>query len=313
MKKIILSYYLAVAVSIAVNAQYNEKNLRLEAPSGSATYRFENLQIYPIYANRDFHSYHKGVGKFVTLKEGIQKKKIVITEHARGTVNTLFIENVSSDTIMILAGEVVQGGKQDRMIAEDFLLYPKSGMKDISVFCVEHGRWQEKGSGKSFNEYFTISSNEVRKAGAVKKDQQEVWDKVSDNTKKNNAGSSSGTLAALKESGSFNTALKKYTDHFETIFVKEANVIGVVAVSGDRILGCDMFATNGLFQKHYVNLIHSYATEAITSGKPVEISYEKVQQYLHTIIGDEARQERDVKEKGTLLKDGNKKVHISTF
>lgn len=313
MKTFIRSCCLLVAVSTALKAQYNEKNLRLDASSASAIYKFENLQIYPIYANRDFHDYHKDVGKFVTLKEGIQKKKIVITEHARGTVNTLFIENVSSDTIMILAGEVVQGGKQDRMIAEDFLLYPKSGKKDISVFCVEHGRWQEKGSGKSFNEYFTISSNEVRKAGAVKKDQQEVWDKVSDNTKKNNAGSSSGTLAALKQSGSFNAALKNYTDHFETTFVKQADVIGVVAVSGDRILGCDMFATNELFRKHYINLIHSYATEAITSGKPVEVSFEKVQQYLHTIIGDEARQEREVKEKGTLLKDGNKKVHISTF
>ncbi len=311
MKTTFLSCYLLLALTVVVNAQYNEKNLTLESPV--AFYRFENLQIFPIYANRDFHAYHKDVGKFITLKEGLQKKKIVVTEHGRGTVNTLFIENISTDTIMILAGEVVQGGKQDRMIAEDFLLYPKSGKKDISVFCVEHGRWQEKGSGKSFNEYFTISSNEVRKAGAVKKDQQEVWDKVSDNTKKNNAGSSSGTLAALKESESFNTALKKYTDHFQTILLKKADVIGVVAVSGDRILGCDMFATNDLFKKHYGNLIHSYATEAITSGKAVEISYEKVQQYLHAIIDDETLQERKVKDNGILLKDGHKKVHISTF
>ncbi|MBA4053776.1 MAG: hypothetical protein C0490_03615 [Marivirga sp.] len=311
MKKIILSFLFLVALSITIKAQYNEKNLKLEP--ASAQYRFENLQLYPIYANRDFHTYHKDVASFVTLKEALEKRKIAITEQARGNVNSLFVENVSADTIMILAGEVVQGGKQDRMIAEDFILYPRSGKKDIAVFCVEHGRWQEKGSGRSFNEYFAISSNEVRKAGAVKKDQQEVWDKVSDNTKKNNAGSSSGTLAALKESGSFNTALKRYTDHFQTKLSKEPEVIGMVAVSGDRILGCDMFATNALFRKHYINLINSYSTEAITSGKPVEISYEKVKQYLHVIIGNEAIQEHEVKKNGTMLKVGEKRIHISTF
>src|SRR6185295_12245187 len=146
----------------------------------------------------------KGVGKYETLKNALDKKKVVVTESKDEEVNNLFIENVSKDTVMILAGEVVQGGKQDRMVGQDVILYPKSGKKDLSVFCVEHGRWQPKESGKEFNKYYSISSNEVRKAATVKKDQQEVWNKVAETTTKNKANTSTGTLTALKESGDYN-------------------------------------------------------------------------------------------------------------
>ena len=228
-------------------------------------------------------------------------------------MNTLFIENVSRDTIVILSGEVVQGGKQDRMIAQDVILSPGSGKKDISVFCVEHGRWQPKAEGMAFKEYFTISSNDVRKAGTVKKDQQEVWKKVSETTEKNNANTSTGTLTALKQSGDFSKELKEYTDFFGKLILGENDIIGVIAVSGDGILGCDMFATHDLLGKYFPSLINSYATEAITSGKTVSISYEKVNEYLRSIIDDEHKQEQEVEKKGTMLKDGKKKIHISTF
>jgi len=313
MKTLLTACFVVFVFTTIVNAQYNKDNLRLESFSSQERYRYKNLQFYPIRANKAFELYHRDMARYTTLKEAMQKRKIAVTEHARGDVNTLFVENISSDTIMILAGEVVQGGKQDRMVAEDFILYPKSGKKDLSVFCVEHGRWQANQSGGAFNNYFSISSNEVRKAATVKKSQQEVWDKVAENTQKNNANTSTGTLAALNNSASLSSELKQYADFFEKRIVSEEDIIGVIAVSGDSILGCDMFATHDIFQKHYNNLIQSYATEAITFGKSVNVPYEKVDSYLQSIIGDERNQEQKIKDNGVLLKDGKRKVHISTF
>lgn len=74
-----------------------------------------------------------------------------------------------------------------------------------------------------------------------------------------------------------------------------------------------MFATHDIFQKHYINLINSYATDAITSGKTVSVPYEKVGSHPQPIIGDERNQEQKIKDNGILLKDGKRKVHISTF
>lgn len=315
MKKLML--FCALLATIApVAAQYNKTNLKLEQPATAVPYKYAYLQLYPVRANAVFKASHKNMGKYVTLREGLKTNKAVITEYNRGEVNTLYIENVSKDTILVLSGEVVQGGKQDRVIAQDFLLYPKSGKKDIQVFCVEHGRWQPKERGEdamTFKQYYSFSSNEVRKAAAVDKDQGKVWDKVAETTAKNNANSSTGALTALAKSGTFNTELKKYTDHFTRLLVNEPDVIGVVVVAGDAILGCDMFATHALFAQHYPDLVNAYATQAITTGKPVTVPYEKTKQYLDAILADEYKQENEVKKKGTMLKEGSKKVHISTF
>jgi hypothetical protein len=312
MKKVNL-IIIALFICSFANAQFNKTNLKLEAAASQPKYRFRNLQLYPIRANAAFAAQHKDLGKFVPLKEALAKKKVAITESGDGEVNKLFVENISKDTIMVLSGEVVQGGKQDRMIAQDFILYPKSGKKDVSVFCVEHGRWQPKNDDMEFKQYSNASSNEVRKAATVRKDQREVWDKVSETTNKNKANTSTGTLTALNESSDFNKQLKKYTDFFGTLVLQEDDVIGVIAVSGDKVLGCDMFASHALLKEHYNNLISAYATEAITSGKQVTITHEKVDQYLQSIIADETKQETEVQKKGTMLKQGKRKLHISTF
>jgi hypothetical protein len=317
MKTTNLTAVLIIFCVTMANAQYNSKNLKLESDATSNVYEFKNLRLYPIRANKDFETQHRNLGTYTTLKEALEKKKIAITEagtgQSDGSVNTLYIENISKDTIMILAGEVVQGGKQDRMIGQDFVLYPGSGKKDISVFCVEHGRWRDNGSGMAFHSYYTISNNEVRKAATVKKDQQEVWKKVAETTDKNKANSSSGTLTALKNSGDLSKELKAYQEYFKKVVASETDVIGVIAVSGDNILGCDMFATHALLAKHYSNLVGSYATEAITSGKQSTVSFEKVKQYLQKIIADESVQEKEVEKNGTMLKDKGRKLHISTF
>src|SRR6187401_3569125 len=130
--KTILILSLILCATIITKAQYNKVNLKLDPVAAQRNYRFQNLQFYPIRANANFVAQHKNLGKFVTLKEALEKKKVALTESNGGEVNRLFIENISRDTIIILSGEVVQGGKQDRMIAQDFILYPKSGKKDVS-------------------------------------------------------------------------------------------------------------------------------------------------------------------------------------
>ena len=56
-------------------------------------------------------------------------------------VNRLVLINNSDHPLLLLAGEVVTGGKQDRVIGVDRIVSPKSGPIDLSVFCVEPGRW----------------------------------------------------------------------------------------------------------------------------------------------------------------------------
>jgi hypothetical protein len=354
MKNLLFTLSLSMLACANASAQYNSKNLAMESSESANKYHFKNLQLYPIRGNSNFFNESKDNGNYLSLKEGLESKKIVITEKvdtsarrnpiqrqtynqpanrtnndrrnnevqqqeqtqqyvSEGTVNSLFIENVSSDTIMVLAGEVVKGGKQDRVIAQDFLLYPKSGKKDVSVFCVEHGRWSTTDTTFAFNETSTISCQSVRKAAAVEKQQGKVWENVANVTSKNKASTSTGTYNALEKSESYNKQMDEYLKHFGNIFSADPTVIGVVAVSGDSIIGCDMFASNAMFKKYYANLLNSYATEAITNGKEVKVSYQQVSNYLNSFIASEEKQEEVIKLKGTQLKEGRKKVHISVY
>ncbi len=51
--------------------------------------------------------------------------------------------------ILLMAGEVVKGGKQDRVIVADTILRPHQ-MLDVAVNCVEAGRWNAGSKGVSF-------------------------------------------------------------------------------------------------------------------------------------------------------------------
>jgi hypothetical protein len=315
MKLIVILFVLLTQTLLA---QYNFQNLSLDTEASSAVYQFENLRLYPIRANQVFVAAHREVGQYLTLKEALENKKIVITETATGrgeggTVNTLLLENVSTEPIMILTGEVVEGGKQDRMMAKDVVIHPRSGKVKVDVYCVEHGRWQARKEGMSFNSYSTVSSNEVRKAGAVNKDQREVWNKVAETNAKNRVESSTGTLTALDESGTFKNLLVNYKNHFQAAFDHQDDIVGIVAVSGEKVLGCDMFASHDLFIKQYPNLVNAYAAEAITSGSKVTITRNLVEQYLHVLLNDESKQELELEKRGTVLKDKGKKVHLSAF
>lgn len=79
----------------------------------------------------------------LTLAEALENASVVVRE--TGTVNTLEIENVSDAEVYIQTGDIVKGGKQDRVLTMSLLLPPKSGRVPIGSYCVEQGRWAARG------------------------------------------------------------------------------------------------------------------------------------------------------------------------
>ncbi len=63
-------------------------------------------------------------------KEALQSGEVLVTEMPEGAeVNRLEIENKGGRRVHLQAGDTVKGGKQDRTIAVDFILEPKSGRR----------------------------------------------------------------------------------------------------------------------------------------------------------------------------------------
>src|SRR5260370_42398071 len=81
---------------------------------------------------------------FITLQEALVQKKVIVRETR--SVNELTIQNVSSEEVYVQSGDIVKGGKQDRMRPVDLILPTRSAKIGISAFCFANGRSTKRGS-----------------------------------------------------------------------------------------------------------------------------------------------------------------------
>jgi hypothetical protein len=274
---------------------------------------FGNLRIYPIMANEVYKEKSKVSSNYISLQQALQKKSIVISEVSEGgTVNTLQLSNTGKDTVMIMAGEVVLGGKQDRAIGQEMLLPPGAKNVNVAVFCVEHGRWNANQSGSNFNGYYGFVGNQVRKKVIVDKNQSNVWSEVSKSHNKAAVSSGTNTFKDIQKSEEYMTQLKSYKDYFLPKLKALGSVLGFVVVTGDKILGTELFSSADIFNQQSDKLLESYITEAMQEGAPVTINSALVEKSLMQIL-NESIQEDMIKQNGTEIKAKNHKVHISVL
>lgn len=238
----------------------------------SGPYTHKNLTIFL------FHGPDKLKGrKFLTLQEGLDQKVIVVNETS--DVNELTIENKGDVDVYIQSGEIVKGGKQDRTIAFDVIIPPKSGKKPLDAFCVEHGRWQARGGERSdtfATAFYMVSDKDLKiatKGGATS--QPAVWasvarqqDRLSENLGAEVRSSQSASSYQLTLE---NKNLEKLTDEYvkalANVVEGKDDVIGYAFAIDGKVNSVDIYASADLFRKLWPKLIKSSSVEAIAEGK----------------------------------------------
>jgi hypothetical protein len=90
----------------------------------SGPHSHANLAVYFV------HGVSAGGAVPLTLQEALAKGQVQVVE--TGRVNELQIENTGSEQVFIQAGDIVKGGKQDRVLTVSFLLPANSGRLPIA-------------------------------------------------------------------------------------------------------------------------------------------------------------------------------------
>jgi hypothetical protein len=238
----------------------------------SGPYTHENLSIFLIHGARG-----KAGTKYLTLQEAMEQNKVAVYE--TGSVNQLAVENLSDEDIYIQSGDIVKGGKQDRVFPDDFILPTNSGKVPISSFCVEHGRWTRRGMETS--EQFHASTQALpmkalKMAARDERSQSEVWDQVAMAQRKfavsvGVAGTlpspSPTSMQLALENKQVNEATAAYLRDLSKIVDGKPDVVGYAFAINGQVNSADMYASHDLFLRMWPKLLRASAVEALTERR----------------------------------------------
>ena len=249
--------------------QQPKDDYRLEGP-----FTHGNLSVFLIHGKDRI----KGV-TFITLQEALVQKKVIVRETR--SVNSLTIENVSAAEVYVQSGDIVKGGAQDRMLTTDLILPPRSGKIPIAAFCVENGRWSQRGNeavGVFNSSANTVASREVELAAKMKQSQGDVWrevavaqDKLSSNTGADVKSAASPTSFQLAlENKSVQANADNYVNAMDNLLDSRTDVIGYVFAINGKINSADVYASSALFKKLWPKLLKASAIEAVAEVRKGE-------------------------------------------
>ena len=209
--------------------------------------------------------------EYRTLDEAVAENLITITEvSADGRVPSLHVINRSTEKVFLMAGELLVGCKQDRVLNTS-LMVPAQIEMDIPVTCVEAGRWGYRSqtfrsSGSSSHSTLRMamlaqSHSHYRARGMPGSDQSEVWQEVARKLGATQSHSATNTLDAVYQN---------YMNRLEAILSQmpvEPGANGAVFVLDGQIIGCDIFDKASTLKKLWPKLLKSYAIDALESSK----------------------------------------------
>jgi hypothetical protein len=222
----------------------------------------DSLSLTPIVATAAGLKDAKDDGLLV-LDEAMAGKQVQIREIAEGSVNSLTFVNQADHPVFILAGEVILGGKQDRIIGRNTVI-PAKTTQAVPVYCVEHGRWD--GTTKDFTTGKALAHGRLRGRASYAA-QRDVWNEVAAKNVQRKTTSASDTyrrVAQQQSDGTLATMEKQVDAALSRIPAADRErMVGFAVALNGAVATVDLFASPALFKKLQTKLVRSYLTEAV--------------------------------------------------
>ncbi len=222
--------------------------------------KFHNISVLPVISKRKgpFQSY-------TLLEEGIARKTFAVREldgnSNEAQVNSIEVRNRGKEPVYLLGGEMILGGKQDRIIARDTVVAANGKWLKVDVFCVEQGRW--RGQNMKFSAGKAVADVAVTRA-AMSGNQSKVWSEVSKKNVFHGTQSSTQTYRRTIQNADLRKKIRPYVKELKSRLPADRMLAGMIFGVNGKIHVADIFGNPVLFQDLNDKLLSAYVLEALS-------------------------------------------------
>ena len=238
--------------------------------------------------------------KYLTLKEALNKKLLIITEVSKGgAVPELKVKNKAEMPVLLLDGEELVGAKQNRILNTTILLKEKSETV-IPVSCTEHGRWSYISDKFNVSDVVAAHNIRAKKASSVSANLKEsheymayqigVWNEIDRIAHNANIHSETGAMKDI-----FYAKMEDLDKFLET-FKCEPHQKGLLVTINGEVVGFDAISLDSAYKKLHPKLVKSYAMDAILQEKKKSMlpSLEKAKTFIKEAIAAHGKRYKSI-------------------
>lgn len=233
----------------------------------------ENMAIIPIKTSPNYKL------DLITLKKAFELGLGEVKECEQSTVNTLIVKNDAITPMILIDGEEVIGGDQNRLVNSTILVAPKSKMK-IPVSCTERGRWAYRSEFKN-SKYIANYETRRAKMNASRLErpvQNTVWSSIDCLEEVTEFNSPTSAMSESYDN------LKIDHDEFIKAFDVEENQNGVVIIINGEIKGFELFLNSEIYKEFHEKILKSYLIDAKNENTTFSVEVSEVKSVLDNAI-----------------------------
>jgi len=213
------------------------------------------LRVYPVLTREA----EEPPGKWMTLDEAVRAQVLQVSEKENPSVPEVLVRNISRHIyVLIVVGELISGGLQNRTVAKDTIVGPGQTVR-LPVFCVEAQRW----SGiLDFDAREMIAHSTLRSHLHSGTSQFKVWEEVTAQLRVSHVDSPTASLDALFRAAPVRRRVEEARRAIVPEMPRES--VGFIFVRRGRALGADFFGSNELALELLPKLLDSYVVDRAT-------------------------------------------------
>jgi hypothetical protein len=208
-----------------------------------------NTAVYPII---DREARVQPEVDYVPLEAAMASGQIEVLEVNNGVVPRLQVINRGKDPVFAMVGDIVRGGRQDRVITRDVVLPPNERPIALNVQCIEQGRWGHNGHFAYGGRVDTAFGDVIRHH----RNQDATWAAIAQRNAAAGIATDASWLASATSSDV--QSIRELEASLKSRFQDDKRVIGVVVAHNGNFTRANVYPHPALFAQDRFRLLDSH-------------------------------------------------------